>query len=161
MSQPTHTPSSSAPRFKRRRKLIKPGLQLRLTGIFLGFAILCFLLQGIYVAERLANTSVVLPTGSAEVIDLAPGLLASVLLASFLLFTPILTAVGVLVTFKVAGPVYRFETFLRDVAGGSQVDECRIRKGDELQELCEAINAATAEQRERNAARAAERTQAA
>ena len=51
-------------------------------------------------------------------------------------------AVGILVTFRVAGPVYRFEQHLGSLARGEDPGTCRIRKGDELQDLCASINAA-------------------
>jgi hypothetical protein len=52
--------------------------------------------------------------------------------------------VGVLTTFRVAGPLYRIEMFLKQVARGEKPADCRLRKGDELVEFCEVVNLATA-----------------
>jgi len=59
----------------------------------------------------------------------------------FLYFIPLVF--GILLTFRLAGPIYRFEQYLRSVARGEQIGPCKIRKGDELQFLCDAINDAT------------------
>lgn len=52
--------------------------------------------------------------------------------------------VGILVTFRIAGPLYRFETHLNQIAAGEDPGECYIRKSDELHSMCAAINAAVA-----------------
>jgi hypothetical protein len=69
-------------------------------------------------------------------------LLLEVLLFSFAVLLPSVLAIGVLLTFRVAGPIYRFERYLEDVAAGRDTGPCRIREGDQLQELCDRINAA-------------------
>ena len=71
-----------------------------------------------------------------------------ILLVSFGMLLPLTIAVGILVTFRIAGPVYRFEKYLKQVIDGEEVGPCRIRDGDEFQELCELINQATAPLRE-------------
>jgi signal peptidase II len=53
---------------------------------------------------------------------------------------PLTIAVGILVTFRIAGPVYRFEQYLKSVLRGELTGPCRIRKGDEFHELCELLN---------------------
>jgi hypothetical protein len=51
--------------------------------------------------------------------------------------------VGILATFLVAGPLYRFEQFLRASLNGENPPDCRLRKGDELSEFCGLLNDAT------------------
>jgi hypothetical protein len=58
--------------------------------------------------------------------------------------------VGVLSTFRIAGPIYRFEQYLRQVVKGEAEGPCRIRDGDELWDLCDLINQATAPLRMRH-----------
>jgi signal transduction histidine kinase len=55
---------------------------------------------------------------------------------------PTMLVVGILVTHRIAGPVYRFEQYLGALARGENPGPCHIRRGDELQELCQQINAA-------------------
>jgi nitrogen fixation/metabolism regulation signal transduction histidine kinase len=73
------------------------------------------------------------------------------LLLTFLLLTPLMLGVGIVATFKIAGPLHNFEQFLRAVRDGQQVEPCQIRKGDELQTLCTLLNEVTAPLRERAA----------
>ena len=55
---------------------------------------------------------------------------------------PLMLVVGVLVTHRVAGPIYRFEQHLGAIARGEDPGVCRIRKTDELHDLCRIINEA-------------------
>lgn len=126
--------------YKRRIKLIKPRLQLKLIGAFMGLSGLSFLLQVLVLGRRLSEMSVMLPNDGAYLHSLTPGLLTDVLLFSFGLLLPLTFAVGVVVTFRIAGPVYRFEQYLTAVRNGEATEPCRIRRGDELQDLCDEIN---------------------
>lgn len=140
-------------KYKRRIKLIKPGIQLRLIGAFVGLSALSFLLQALVLARRLSDTATQLPEGGSQLMSVMPDLLKDVLIFSFGLCLPLTFAVGVLVTFRIAGPVYRFEKYLAQVARGEATGPCYIRKGDQLQDLCDQINAATESIRKRPAAR--------
>ena len=63
-------------------------------------------------------------------------------------------SVGVLFTFRIAGPVYRFEQFLSAVVRGERPRDFRLRKGDQLTELAALINDATRPLREAPASKA-------
>lgn len=139
-SDPDPKTAMSKPPYKRRIKLIKPRLQLKLIGVFAGLSALSFLLQVLVVGRRLAEITVLLPNDGPLLHTLTPGLLTDVLIFSFGLLLPLTCAVGVLVTFRIAGPVYRFEQYLGQVERGEAQGPCRIRKGDELQDLCDQIN---------------------
>lgn len=125
---------------KRRIKLIKPRLQLKLIGTFMGLSGLSFLLQVLVLGRRLSEMSVLLPNDGAYLHSLTPTLLNDVLLFSFGLLLPLTFTVGVLVTFRIAGPIYRFESHLAAVERGESVPPCKIRRGDELKDLCDQIN---------------------
>lgn len=140
------------PPYKRRIKLIKPLLQLKFVGVFAGISALGFLLQSLHVGLRLSELAASVPEGGSYLMAVMPELPIEILLVSFGMLLPLTIAVGILVTFRIAGPVYRFETYLKAVLRGEEVGPCRIRKGDEFQELCELINEVTAAQRERLAA---------
>ena len=129
--------------YRRRKKLIQPGLQLKLTGAFFAISALSFLLQYLLLANDLVSTANQLPDGGHQLIAMLPGSLLRTVILSFCFLMPVTLLGGVLVTFRIAGPVYRFQVFLRDVRDGKQVEPCRIRKGDELQGLCVLINEAT------------------
>lgn len=130
-------------RDRRRIKLIKPRMQLRLTGVFLGLSGLGFLLQSLHVGLRLSELAGTLPHDGTFLMAMLPELPVEILLFSFGMLLPLTVAVGILVTFRIAGPVYRFERYLTQVKNGEQPGPCRLRKGDDLQELCELINEVT------------------
>jgi hypothetical protein len=132
----------SEKKYKRRIKIIKPELQLKMICIFVGLSALGILLQSVLVAHRLSQLSADIPVGGQYIVDALPGLLTEIIIFTFGLVLPLIFAVGVLVTHRIAGPVYRFEQYLGQVVRGEDVGPCRIRKGDELQDLCIVINEA-------------------
>jgi hypothetical protein len=138
---------SPKPTYRRRIKLIKPALQLKLVGVFAGLSALAFLLQSLHVGLRLSELAATVPEGGTYLVAVLPELPLEILLVSFGMLLPLTIAVGIIVTFRIAGPVYRFEKYLKSVLRGEEFGPCRIRKGDEFQELCELINQVTAVQR--------------
>lgn len=133
--QPVHHP--------RRQKLIKAGIQLRMSGIFAGLTIVCLLLQWLLFSALLTSAANQMPVGSEYLLDLVPTLLGRSILFSVALALPLTLLVGILTTFRITGPIYRFESYLRGVISGTQLGPCKIREGDALGELCSLINEAT------------------
>jgi hypothetical protein len=144
-------------RVRRRIKLIKPRLQLRLVAVFVGVSAIGFLMQSLHVGMRLSELAASVPEGGPYLMAVMPELPLEILLFSFGMLLPLTVAVGILVTFRLAGPLYRFEQYLKGVISGEEVGPCRIRRGDELQELCDLINQATESVRLRNANQRAEK----
>ncbi len=136
---------------RRRIKLIKPRLQLKLVGVFVGLSGLGFLMQSLHVGLRLSELAANVPEGGPYLMAVMPELPLEILAVSFGMLLPLTIAVGIMVTFRIAGPIYRFEKFLKQVVSGEQVGPCKLRRGDELEELCELINQATESIRLRNA----------
>ena len=134
----------TSPRNRRRIKLIKPRFQLKLIGVFVGLSALGFLLQSLHVGLRLSELAASIPEGGSYVMAVVPQLPLEILTVSFGMLLPLTVAIGILVTFRIAGPVYRFEAYLKSVIEGKEMGPCRIREGDEFTELCELINQATA-----------------
>jgi len=131
------------PQTSRRKKLVEPRLQLRLIGFFMGVATLGLLLQFLMLGARLTSALGELDDGGAELADEVPRMMLEVLGFSLAIVLPIVFVLGLLLTFRIAGPAYRFESYLRALARGEEVGPCRIREKDELQSLCDAINEAT------------------
>ncbi len=138
-------------RERRRIKLVKPRLQFKLIGVFVGLSGLGFLMQSLHVGLRLSELASTVPEGGSYLMAALPELPLEILAVSFGMILPLTIAVGILVTFRIAGPVYRIEKYLEEVLRGEQVVPCKLRKGDELQELCEMINKVTEPMRLRNA----------
>jgi hypothetical protein len=136
----------------RRRKLIKTSLQLRLTTVFVGVSFVAALFQVILMNRAILALSRKMPADGDLLLAQLPALLGQNLLLTVVVLVPIMLAVGILATHRIAGPVYRFETYLGQVARGEDVGPCRLRKGDELQELCQRINEAVTALRARGGA---------
>ena len=138
--------------YQRRRKLIKPRLQLKLTLTFVGLSALSLLLQFVLFQNVLTEAALLLPNDHDVLVGETNGLLLAVLAVSFLVLLPLTFLVGVLATFRIAGPVYRFEQFLAAVRRGERPADFHLRKGDELTDLAALINEATEPLRETAAA---------
>ena len=138
--------------YQRRRKLIKPRLQLKLTLTFVGLSALSLLLQFVLFQNVLTEAALLLPNDHDVLVGETNGLLLAVLAVSFLVFLPLTFLVGVLATFRIAGPVYRFEQFLAAGRRGERPADFHLRKGDELTDLAALINEATEPLRETAAA---------
>lgn len=140
---------------KRTQKLPKPRLQLKVIAVFLSMGIVCVAVQFEMFSRALTEAGTKIPQGYMMTSMLLK-VLSKQLLLTLGLLTPLMISVGILVTFRIAGPIYRFERYLREVADGAPVEPIRIRKGDELQDLCDAINGALAAVQKRERAAVAE-----
>ncbi|MFT5052751.1 MAG: hypothetical protein ACI8QZ_004188 [Chlamydiales bacterium] len=107
-------------------------------------ATLGLLLQFLLLGGRLTGTLAKLPRYGGDVAQEVPSILLSVLLISVIVVLPLIFCLGVVMTHKIAGPVKHFEDYLGQIARGEKVEPCRIRKGDELQDLCNGLNEAIA-----------------
>lgn len=126
--------------YKRRTKLPRPRLQLRMIGAFAGLCALALLAQTLLLGALMMELANSLPTGGPRLAEELPGALMRALGLSVLMILPALGVIGVRITFKLAGPLYRFEQHLGAIAAGEWPDACRIRKGDDLQEFCTLLN---------------------
>ncbi len=136
---------------RRRKHLIKPRLQLLYVLVSLSTASLYVLLQAIMMNWMVSKIAADIPGGEELVIPPFLEGLRTTLLVCFLVLVPMTVAIGVLVTFRVAGPIYRFERFLEEIIAGGKPGPCRLRKGDELQDFCDLLNRATEPLRRRDA----------
>lgn len=126
---------------KRRVKLISPFFQLKLVGIFLLLSVGSLVVQLFLTGMDLRMIAGTLPPGNQLETEV-PGILTRAFLFSVGMWLPITLGVGILVTHRIAGPVYRFEKYFEALAGGEEHGECSIRKDDEFGELCKKINTA-------------------
>jgi len=142
----------------RKKKFINPRLQLRLVAIFLCAAGLAVQVEAILITLTLTKLAGTLPSDGSELMEQVPDFVRTNLMLTFLVLTPLMLAVGVVATFKIAGPLHRFDLFLRAVRDGHQVEPCQIRKGDELQAMCTLLNEVTAPLREKAASKTGAKT---
>lgn len=84
--------------------------------------------------EKLAN---VYPQGRLMAIVKAVNLR---ILFSLFLVTPLVAMIGLVLSHRIAGPIYRMEKFLKDVSAGDLTQRLVLRKKDELINLADGIN---------------------
>ena len=128
-------------RYKRRISLIKPRFQLKLVSIFLCLATSCILLQFALLHVALTDLASA-ASDNAHFADEVSNVLWRHLFITLGLLVPLTLLVGILVTFRIAGPVYRMEQHLEAIARGDNPGPCRVRDGDEFQNLCDVMNQA-------------------
>lgn len=143
---------------RRSRKLIQTGFQLRLTLWFVGVTGLALVLQFFVLAQRMSDIGMELPNDSQVFFQYITGDLLQVFLGSLGIALSMTLLTGILVTHRVAGPIYRFTQFLEAVKRGEHPGECRIRSSDELKDFCALLNDFTAEMRARSAGGESEET---
>lgn len=142
--------------YRRKKKLVNPQLQLKLVLFFMTCAGVAVFVQAILLTRTLSGLAQELPSDGQMVQDMIPAMLGSNLFLTFLLLLPTMFVLGVLATFRIAGPLYRFEQHLKALAAGEHPGPCRLREGDELQDVCDLINAAVVRLRSDADASAAE-----
>lgn len=134
---------------KRINKLVDKPFQLKLASYFVGIVLVALLFQFVLFASSVSGTAAAFSEVSDGLYAQFRDDLVRSLFFSMVLVLPLTLGVGILVTFRVAGPIYRFGVFLREVADGAAPADCKLREGDELQELCTLLNEATAPLRQR------------
>jgi len=130
------------PGFRRRQYIIKKGLQYRYIGIVFAIALLASIVTGYTVfatgwtllGEKLAN---VYPQGRLVVVLRATNL---ALIRNLLFASPLIFILGLLFSHRIAGPVYRIEKSVYEIANGNLGMRIKLRQGDELWDLANMIN---------------------
>lgn len=134
----------------RKQKLVRLDLQLKVVFITLFVASLVLLinlqlnLAGMWsLASRYPESS-----QAQLLIESFKSATITKFLLSVGMALPIATSVGVLYSFRFCGPIFRFKTFFANMT--SRWDEpLRLRKGDDLQDVCDAINSGVGSMRTR------------
>jgi len=127
----------------RLNKLVDRGLQLRMVLWFTLTGTLAVGLQFVMTANAMSELALDTHASPAEAYDAAAGAVIRVLVTTLSISLPIITAVGVLVSFRVTGPLHHLRSFLRQIARGEQPADVELRKGDELQDFARLLNDVT------------------
>ena len=114
-------------------------MQLGLTVRFLVLLVLACLVTGfeVYLSIWPVITAVV----QKELVNFV---MSQILIRSVCFIIPlifVIAAFSLVFSHYIAGPVYRFERTIDDLVSGKNVRLIRLRKGDELNELADKINA--------------------
>ncbi|MFN0058369.1 MAG: hypothetical protein ACKVX7_07915 [Planctomycetota bacterium] len=133
------TAAPQRPKAWRRKKLINPPLQLKMVCVFLALSLAGLATFGWLSAVTTMRLTTAL---SFEQADFARQALLQNFVGTLVVLIPVTVVVGVLVTFRVAGPAYRMEKHLDEIIAGKNPGACRIRQRDEFQSLCRKLNEA-------------------
>ena len=127
----------------RTRKLIAPSLQLKLASWFICTVLAGLLFQYVYVTSQLSTLAHDFTGDPSKDIEALSAVSWKALWTSILVVLPLTVIVGVLTTFRLVGPIYRLGDFLSRIVAGDKPEDCKLRKGDELQDFCQVLNEAT------------------
>ncbi len=135
----------------RRTYLVKRGFQFRYALIISLFILLTVGIASLttylavfpYLSQKLAN---VYPQGRLITILRIANIKA---LFSAIVIIPFAAWFSIMLSHRIAGPWYRMEAMLREMAGGGLTSEITLRKGDELQSLADSLNMVIRNLRER------------
>ncbi len=128
---------------KRKKKIVNPRLQGRFLALLLTAAGASVLVHAGLMVWSLSSLATELPHDARRLQDAIPGTVVLSSLATLLAVVPLFLLLGIAGTFRVFGPLYRFRVFLGQVARGGHSEPCRIRQGDELQDICQLLNVVT------------------
>ena len=140
---PEHQDHTSDParRNRRTRKLIKSGMQLRLILSFAIVGCLSALFQIVLLNRSFMALSKKMMADGDVLLNELPVVMRTNLMLTMAVLLPTMLLVGLAVTHRIAGPIYGIERYLERVARGeAKGQRCKIRKGDELHELCDKVN---------------------
>ncbi len=127
---------------RRTQYLIATQFQLKFVGIILVFmfigafisAFTIYYYTWLLLGEKLANIS---PQGRLITVLKTSNM---ILLGRMLLITPMVAILAVLLSHRIAGPLYRIKKTLEEVAAGNYGLRIRLRRTDELQDVAESMN---------------------
>ena len=123
---------------QRKKQVILPNFQLRLVSKFVGLSLAALLCQFLFMGILLNNVMRGFP-GAEEILPEVPAIVFKTVVFMAALQLPVLF-MGLIMTFRVAGPIYRFEAYLLSLARGDHGGPCKIRDKDEFGFLNDAIN---------------------
>ena len=140
------------PNNARNRMLIKRSFQLRLVGACMGITTIALMLQFLLLSFFVTKSTAELGQAGGVLADQLPGMLLVVLGLTLVVILPIVFMVGVRVTFRFAGPIHKIEQHMLALGRGESRGKVRLREGDELQFLADAINCGLGQNEERGEA---------
>ena len=135
---------STKPLYRRKRKLVRLDLQLKVVFITLFVTSLVLLinfqlnLAGLWnLSSRFMDSN-----NTRALLDAFRAATIQKFVLSVGMAVPLAASVGVLYSFKFCGPIFRFKQYFISLKTARWDERCMLRKGDDLKDVCEAINEA-------------------
>jgi uncharacterized transporter YbjL len=126
---------------RRKRKLVRLDLQLKVVFVTLFVASLVLLINfqlSLAALWSLSGKLTATMSVAAALEELRRSLIGK-FLTSVGIAVPLAAAVGILYSFRFCGPIYRFKKYFKEIASGRWDSQCSLRKGDDLQDVCDSI----------------------
>lgn len=136
------TKEPGTPMLKRKRRFVRPDLQLRFILLALVIAS-CILFVNFQMSYQALLDSAIPFAANVTVRPVLEGIRVSIIwrfLISVGLAIPLAVSAGILFSFPFAGPCYKFKKYFTELAAGRWDVPCRLRKKDELMDIADAIN---------------------
>ncbi len=127
--------------YKRTIFLINPKFQIRFSLIICSLVYLSSLIYPFTIIELFNSFARVSPD-AAVALDGARQELITFLLVYQFIFAGIVFVLCVFLSHKIAGPMYKLSTYLRNIAQGAAPSHLSFRGGDNFQELADDVNSA-------------------
>ena len=127
-------------RNQRKNYFVKPGFQTKLTLIILLIVVIVANIVGGVIYGLLSGSVVIEQFAKILEVENQRDLLLPVILFSELVAIIIVTFIGIFVSHTMAGPIYRFEMVLEDLANGELDSHFHLRTSDEFHELADGFN---------------------
>ena len=122
----------------RKQYIVKKGFQLRFMTVIIVAMILIAAVTSMSIYSAVMQTLVSQFHGENLAL-IKHAVTYQLLLRSMLLILAI-AIMSIFISHRMAGPVYKFERIIKDLAQGKEVKEFKLRKRDEFYELATAIN---------------------
>ena len=122
----------------RKQYIVKKGFQLRFMIIIITAMVLIAIVTGLSIYSAVMQTLVNQFHG--ENLAMIQHAITYKLFIRSLLLIFAIAILSVFISHRVAGPIYKFEHIIGDLASGKKVEEFKLRKRDEFYELALAIN---------------------
>lgn len=124
----------------RKQRLVKPRFQLRLIATFVLISACCSLVQYLLLLRTLDALAVSLPNDGVILMDWVNDLFWKHYALALALMVFMMVSVGLYMTHRIAGPAFRIQTYLTQIHSGEDPGPCRLRNGDEFQEIAELVS---------------------
>ncbi len=133
-------PSAQQPPYRRQHYLVNPPLQYQFIGVMLFVLLILTIgaLGSVYIALWLTLKTYDMVADPVAVSQLTT--VGLVVTFELLIIAPVVVWIGLRLTHRVAGPLIRIVKALQQLAAGDYSVRVKLRRGDSLTEVADAIN---------------------
>ena len=139
------------PSYRRHRWIVEPAYQWKMTSAIVCFLLVVVLANLALIYYALWSTLQALELNHEAVFIAVFRTVAWTVTSGLMMMIPLVILAGLLMTHKIVGPLDRLKSALDQLGQGNHHLQLKLRKGDVLAELADAINRLAASLRQRRA----------